>query len=130
MSPSGQDKLYQVKNFVFLNLCYSPSTSKGTGIQQTLDEYKIKRFFLTFVCVCVCVYERRKKRKTSRAEPLYCRASVLSNPWIRKLRSFIISFNNSLMCTHKSKIMRCGFKIQDVYNLVGKKGKVLNNWHR
>ena len=60
VSPSGQDKLYQVKSFVFLNLCYSPSTSKGTGIQQTLDEYKIKSFFLIF-CVCVCVREEEEK---------------------------------------------------------------------
>lgn len=52
MSPSGQDKLYQVKNFVFLNLCYSPSNSKVTGIQQALDEYKIKSFFNSFLCMC------------------------------------------------------------------------------
>ena len=85
MSPSGQDKLYQVKNFVFLNLYYSPSTSKGTGIQQTLDEYKIKRFFLTFVCVCVCVCTRggRKGRPAGQslsiAEPLYCPIHGLGN---------------------------------------------------
>lgn len=123
VSPSGQDKLYQVKNFVFLNLCYSPSNSKVTGIQQALDEYKIKSFFLTLFCVCVGEEEEK--------EDQLGRASLLSNPWIWKLRSFIISFNNnSLTCTHRLKIMRCGFRIQDVYNLVRKKGKVLNNQSR
>ena len=78
MSPSGQDKLHPVKNFVFLHLCYIPSTSKGTGIQQALDEYKIKSFFLTF-CVRVCVCKRRKKRKTTWAEPLYCPVHGLGN---------------------------------------------------
>lgn len=71
----------------------------------------------------MCVQEEEEK------EDHLGRASLLSSPWIRKLRSFIISFNNnnSLTCTHKLKIMRCGFRIQDVYNSVGKKGKVLNN---
>ena len=79
VSPSGQDKLYQVKNFVFLNLCYSPSNSKVAGIQQALDEYTIKSFFLTLFCVCV-----------GEEEDQLGRASLLSNPRIRKLRSFII----------------------------------------
>lgn len=38
MSPSVKGKLQQVKNFVCLALCYIPSTSTGTGIQQAVDE--------------------------------------------------------------------------------------------